>query len=52
MKRYIAAVFALTLVGACGGVATPSTPEEMRQKVASEMTRWRQVIEAGGIKVE
>ena len=33
-----------------GNVATPSTPEEMREKVASEMTRWRQVIEAGGIK--
>ena len=24
-----------------GNVATPSTPEEMRQKVASEMARWR-----------
>jgi len=35
-----------------GNVATPSSPEEMRAKVASEMTRWRQVIEAGGIKTE
>jgi tripartite-type tricarboxylate transporter receptor subunit TctC len=35
-----------------GGVATPSTPDEMRQKVASDMARWRQVIDAGGIKVE
>lgn len=35
-----------------GNIATPSTPEEFRQKIANEMTRWRQVIEAGGIKVE
>ena len=35
-----------------GNVATPSTPEEMRRKVASEMARWRHVIEASGIKVE
>jgi len=35
-----------------GNVASPSTPEEMRQKVASEMQRWRQVIDASGIKVE
>jgi tripartite-type tricarboxylate transporter receptor subunit TctC len=35
-----------------GNVATPSTPEEMRAKVASEMARWRHVIEASGIKVE
>ena len=35
-----------------GNVATPSTPEEMRQKVASEMTRWRTVIETAGIKTE
>ncbi len=35
-----------------GNIATPSTPDEMRQKVASEMTRWRQVIDASGIKTE
>jgi tripartite-type tricarboxylate transporter receptor subunit TctC len=35
-----------------GNVATPSSPEEMRQKVASEMARWRTVIEASGIRPE
>ncbi len=35
-----------------GNVASPSTPEEMRQKVASEMVRWRTVIETAGIKAE
>jgi tripartite-type tricarboxylate transporter receptor subunit TctC len=35
-----------------GNVASPSAPDEMRQKVASEMTRWRQVIATSGIKVE
>jgi len=35
-----------------GNIATPSTPDEMRARVASEMGRWRQVIEASGIKVE
>ena len=35
-----------------GNVATPSSPDEMRAKVASEMTRWRNVIETGGIKTE
>jgi tripartite-type tricarboxylate transporter receptor subunit TctC len=35
-----------------GNVASPSTPEEMREKVASEMARWRQVIETSGIKAE
>ena len=33
-----------------GNVASPSTPEEMRAKVASEMAQWRHVIEASGIK--
>src|SRR5262249_13016047 len=33
-----------------GNVASPSTPEEMRAKVASEMAQWRYVIEASGIK--
>src|SRR5262245_47148796 len=35
-----------------GNIATPSTPDEMRQKVASEMARWRHVIETSGIKAE
>jgi tripartite-type tricarboxylate transporter receptor subunit TctC len=35
-----------------GNIATPSSPEEMRQRVADEMARWRHVIEASGIKVE
>jgi tripartite-type tricarboxylate transporter receptor subunit TctC len=35
-----------------GNVATPSTPEEMRQKVAGDMARWRKVIDTAGIKVE
>jgi tripartite-type tricarboxylate transporter receptor subunit TctC len=35
-----------------GNVASPSTPEEMRAKVASEMAQWRHVIEASGIKAE
>jgi tripartite-type tricarboxylate transporter receptor subunit TctC len=35
-----------------GNVASPSSPGEMRQKVESEIARWTQVIEAGGIKVE
>jgi tripartite-type tricarboxylate transporter receptor subunit TctC len=35
-----------------GNVATPSTPEDMRQKVAGDMARWRKVIDTAGIKVE
>lgn len=35
-----------------GNIATPSTPDEMRQKVASEMARWRHVIDTSGIKAE
>ena len=35
-----------------GNVASPSTPDEMRQKVESEIARWTRVIEAGGIKTE
>ena len=35
-----------------GNVATPSSPDEMRAKVAAEMTRWRHVIDTGGIKTE
>ncbi len=35
-----------------GNVASPSTPEEMRQRIESEIARWSRVIEAAGIKVE
>jgi tripartite-type tricarboxylate transporter receptor subunit TctC len=35
-----------------GNVATPSTPEEMRQKIESEIARWTRVVEAAGIKGE
>jgi tripartite-type tricarboxylate transporter receptor subunit TctC len=35
-----------------GSVATPSTPEEMREKVASEMGRWGQLIQESGIRTE
>jgi tripartite-type tricarboxylate transporter receptor subunit TctC len=35
-----------------GNVASPSSPDEMRQKVESEIARWARVIEAGGIKTE
>jgi tripartite-type tricarboxylate transporter receptor subunit TctC len=35
-----------------GNIATPSTPDEMRAKIASEMARWRHVIDTSGIKIE
>jgi tripartite-type tricarboxylate transporter receptor subunit TctC len=35
-----------------GNVATPSTPEEMRARIAREMARWTRVIEASGLKSE
>ena len=35
-----------------GNVATPSTPEEMRAHIASEMARWTRVIDAAGLKPE
>jgi len=35
-----------------GNVASPSSPDEMRQKVESEIARWTRVIEAAGIKTE
>jgi hypothetical protein len=28
------------------------TPEEMRQKVAGDVARWRKVIDTAGIKVD
>jgi tripartite-type tricarboxylate transporter receptor subunit TctC len=33
-----------------GSAATPSTPEEMRQKVATEFARWQRVLAAAGIE--
>jgi tripartite-type tricarboxylate transporter receptor subunit TctC len=35
-----------------GSAPTPSTPEEMRVKVATELARWRRVIEAAGIELQ
>jgi tripartite-type tricarboxylate transporter receptor subunit TctC len=35
-----------------GNVATPSTPEQMRARIADEMARWSKVIQAAGIKVD
>jgi tripartite-type tricarboxylate transporter receptor subunit TctC len=35
-----------------GSAPTPSTPEEMRDKVATELARWRRVIEAAGIELQ
>ncbi len=35
-----------------GNIATPSTPEFMRDRIQTEMTRWTQVIQASGIKAE
>jgi tripartite-type tricarboxylate transporter receptor subunit TctC len=35
-----------------GNVVTPSTPDEMRQKVEGELARWAHVIETAGIRTE
>jgi tripartite-type tricarboxylate transporter receptor subunit TctC len=35
-----------------GNVASPSTPEEMRQKIEADIARWSRVIETAGIKTE
>lgn len=35
---------------AMGGEVTPSTPAEMRDRIASEAERWSEVIEASGIE--
>lgn len=32
-----------------GSAATPSTPEEMKQKVETEMARWRKMVAAAGL---
>ena len=34
-----------------GNIATPTTPEEMRQQIADEIANWKQIIEANNIKV-
>ncbi len=33
-----------------GGVATPSTPEEMRERIESEIKRWNRIVEAKSIE--
>jgi tripartite-type tricarboxylate transporter receptor subunit TctC len=35
-----------------GALAAPSTPEEMRAFIKSELAKWTPVIKAAGIKVE
>lgn len=35
-----------------GNVASPSTPEEMRQKIEDDIARWSRVIDMAGIKAE
>lgn len=37
---------------ALGEEATPSTPEELATTIARESARWRQVIDAAGIRIE
>ena len=34
-----------------GNIATPTTPEGMRQQMAEEIANWKQIIEANNIKV-
>jgi tripartite-type tricarboxylate transporter receptor subunit TctC len=35
-----------------GNIAIPSTPDEMREHIADDMTRWRHVIEAAHIQTQ
>jgi tripartite-type tricarboxylate transporter receptor subunit TctC len=35
-----------------GNIATPTTPEQMRQQIADEIATWKQLIEANDIKVQ
>jgi len=35
-----------------GNVATPTTPEQMREQIAGEIVTWKQLIEANNIKVQ
>ena len=34
-----------------GNIATPGTPEDMRQQIADEIANWKQIIEANHIKI-
>ncbi len=35
-----------------GNIATPTTPEEMRDQIAGEIANWKQLIETNNIKVQ
>jgi tripartite-type tricarboxylate transporter receptor subunit TctC len=35
-----------------GNIATPTTPEQMRQQIADEIANWKQLIEANNIKMQ
>src|SRR5690349_1992170 len=35
-----------------GNIATPSTPEQMRQQITDEIANWKQLIAANHIKVQ
>ena len=34
-----------------GNIATPTTPEVMRQQITDEIANWKQIVEANNIKV-
>jgi tripartite-type tricarboxylate transporter receptor subunit TctC len=35
-----------------GNIATPTSPEEMREQITGEIATWKQLIEANNIKVQ
>jgi tripartite-type tricarboxylate transporter receptor subunit TctC len=35
-----------------GNIATPTSPEEMREQIMGEIATWKQLIEANSIKVQ
>ena len=35
-----------------GNIATPTTPEAMREQIADEIANWKQIVEANNIKVQ
>jgi tripartite-type tricarboxylate transporter receptor subunit TctC len=35
-----------------GNIATPTTPEQMREQITAEIATWKQLIEANSIKVQ
>jgi tripartite-type tricarboxylate transporter receptor subunit TctC len=39
-------------MAALGEEATPSTPDELAATIAAESARWKQVIDAAGIRLE